>query len=105
MLRMVPLPRLTRVRTQACGCGSRPGSGSPPPGRARAGAAAAGGGDWGGARRGCRLAGVADRRLAGEEVADLVAREGLVFEEPLRQRLKVGALVLEDAARLEEAVL
>src|SRR5215207_4247235 len=74
-------------------------------GLAAAGAAAAGGGDRGGARRGCRLAGVADRRLAGEEVADLVAGEGLVFEEPLRQRLKVGALRLEDAARLDEAVL
>src|SRR4051812_38374526 len=68
-------------------------------------AAGPGRGDRGGPSGRDRLARVADRRLAVEEVADLVAREGLVFEKAARQGLEGGLLLDEDALRFAQALL
>src|ERR1043166_660078 len=56
--------------------------------------------------RGHRLGqSLAHRRLAVEQVLDLVARQRLVLEQALGEHFEVGALLLQDVARLGIALL
>ena len=48
---------------------------------------------------------LAHRRLAGEQVADLVAGQRLVFEQALGQRLQLVGVLGQDPPRLGEAGL
>src|SRR3712207_7742986 len=45
-----------------------------------------------------RIAGIPHRRLTVEEIADLLARQGLVLQQAAGQRLKLVLLLGEDAA-------
>src|SRR5580692_5847193 len=77
-----------RLRLQRAGLGARP-------------VAAGAGGRHGGVARRRRLDHrFADRPLAHEQILDLIAGQRLEFEQPLGERLEVGALVGEDLLRL-----
>ena len=87
-----------RRRRQACGCGS-----SPPVSGGRFGFLVTGTAEpLVAAASSTRLA---DRRPAGQQVADLLAGQRLVFEQALRQRLELVAVRGQDAPRLGETRL
>src|SRR6185436_20329753 len=67
--------------------------------------APSGGGNGGAAGRSHRVAGIAHGGLAVEEVADLLARQGLVFQEAPSQGLELVLLLGQNAAGIVEPVL
>jgi hypothetical protein len=69
------------------------------------GALTAGGGHGGAAVGAYGLAGIAHRRLSVEEMADLVAAQGLVFEQAASQSLGFVRLLGQDAPGIVEPVL
>jgi hypothetical protein len=69
------------------------------------GALTAGGGHGGAAAGAYGLAGIAHRRLSVEEMADLVAAQGLVFEQAASQSLGFVRLLGQDASGIVEPVL